>query len=326
MAHSSDTQTARRGLQRNLHRADALEQRLQDCDNRQLCSTLRKIHRSKLRQSAGFVTWLQGRAAGFAADAPIAEPAKASTLSESVAASASAPGDGEIAVIERRQVSGDLIILKVQRPPGFEFLPGQSTKLELANLRRRYSIASAPAEHFLEFFIELVPGGQMSGQLLHLKTGDRLGIEAPKGGFLLADKYSTHLMIATVTGISPFISMLRQHFRAETEGVGRHRFIVLQGASYQDEFGYREELEQLVGAFPEQITYIPTISRAGEERNTGWSGEQGRVGTVAEKYLERFALDAQFTCVYACGNPDMVDGIEQQFRAEGFTVRTERYD
>jgi ferredoxin-NADP reductase len=47
-------------------------------------------------------------------------------------------------------------------------------------------------------------------------------------------------MVATVTGIAPFVSMLRFTLH---HGDRRFRFRVLQGASYQDEFAYRAELQ-----------------------------------------------------------------------------------
>lgn len=317
------------GLRRTLRHMDALEQRLQRCGDQGLSATLETIRHCKLRQSAGFLEWLHEPSAitsAMPSARPTAAPAEARELIQSPSRSAS--GSGEVRVLEHRQVTSDLIILKVQRPSGFSFLPGQSSKIGVADVKRRYSIASAPHEPFLEFFIELFPGGAMSEHLRQLKPGDRIAIESPKGSFLLDETVSQHLMLATVTGISPFLSILRHHLQLrdqQADQTGRHRFIVIHGASYQDEFGYREELEQLASALPQGLSYIPAVSRADEPRNEGWLGERGRVDAVAETSVKRFNLSAASTCVYACGHPGMVDGVQQQFRQQGFTLKTEPY-
>jgi len=105
-------------------------------------------------------------------------------------------------------------------------------------------------------------------------------------------------MVATVTGIAPFVSMLRH---AIHRGERRFRFVVLQGASYQDEFAYREKLEAASARHPELLAYIPTVSHPGEERNRGWAGATGRVNTVVEEHVERLGLPAESTAAYACG-------------------------
>jgi NAD(P)H-flavin reductase len=127
-------------------------------------------------------------------------------------------------------------------------------------------------------------------------------------------------MVATVTGIAPFVSMLRH---AIHHGERRFRFVVLQGASYQDEFAYREELEDASARHPELLVYIPTVSRPGEERNRGWAGATGRVNTVVEEHVER--LPAESTAAYACGHPGMIEDVARRLTPRGFLVKEEKY-
>ena len=65
-------------------------------------------------------------------------------------------------------------------------------------------------------------------------------------------------MVATVTGIVPFVSILRDYLNHHRSG---HHFYVLQGASYVDEFTYDTELRRLAEQNPDLITFVPTISR-----------------------------------------------------------------
>ena len=206
-------------------------------------------------------------------------------------------------VIECRDVSADLKVIKVRPEVSFAFQPGQNVKLEIGGVKRRYSIVSAPHERFLEFFIERVPGGKLSPRLWQLCCGDLVTIRPrAKGKFLLDPRFSNHLMLATVTGIGPFVSILRSSLYHKPGG---HRFYVLHGASYQDEFAYRAEIEDMAAAYPDLVTYIPTISRPGDVRNTLWTSTTGRVNTIVERYVTQFGLNANSTLLYACGHPQV---------------------
>ena len=226
-------------------------------------------------------------------------------------------------VIKCRDVTADLKVITVRPEVSFAFQPGQYVKLAIGGIKRRYSLVSAPHQPFLEFFIERVPGGKLSPQLWELHCGDLVAIRPrAKGKFLLDSHFSNHLMLATVTGIGPFVSMLRSSLYHQP---GSHRFYVLHGASYQDEFAYRTELEDMATAYPDLVTYIPTISRLGDARNTLWTGATGRINTIVESYIMAFGLNPSSTLVYACGPPQMIADIQTRFTPKGFRVQEERY-
>jgi NAD(P)H-flavin reductase len=321
-------------VQERLRDLDTLKQTLEGCCNQQLRSMLSDINRRKVRHTSRLLNWLQERNAGlendldgrrFEVESPAAKGGQPPEAGSAVSAGRVEITDSgyQVEVIECREVTSDLLIFKVPRPADFTFMPGQSVKLRLDGVKRSYSIVSAPHEPFLEFFVELTPGGQMSERLRRLTEGDWLTLDAPKGRFILAEQFANHLMIATVTGVNPFVSILRDYLHQGRRG---HRFYLLQGASYQDEFGYKDELERIAAAHPDVLTYIPTVSRPDEPRNAVWTGEQGRVGIIIDKYLNQFGLDNRPTMIYACGNPGMVDEVEQRYRPQGFEIKTERYD
>ena len=64
-------------------------------------------------------------------------------------------------------------------------------------------------------------------------------------------------MVSTVTGIVPFVSILREYIH---NNQNEHIFHVLQGASYKNEFTYDGELTQLANTYSDFIKYIPTIT------------------------------------------------------------------
>lgn len=217
----------------------------------------------------------------------------------------------------------DLVHVTLARPAGFTYRAGQSVRLALGGVRRRYTLVSAPHEPALELFVELVPGGPMSAHWRTLRPGDRVAVAgAAKDGLALAGGARRHLMVATVTGVNPFVSLLRDAVHRGVRDLGG---VLVHGASFADELGYRDELTALAAARPDLLVYVPTVSRPGEPRNAGWAGAQGRVDAQLGAVVARHALAPATTAAYACGNPAMVDGVQAQLAGLGYAVHVERY-
>ena len=226
-------------------------------------------------------------------------------------------------VVERQEICENLLVLAVRPAQPLSFEPGQYIKLFVDGITRRYSIVSAPHEEVLEFCIERVPGGEMTGRLWDLRRGDVVGVRTKVKGKLQLDlRFPSHLMIATVTGISPFISMLRAYLHEERQG---HMFYLLHGARCHDEFPYHDELTHLAALRSNLLKYVPAISRPAEAKNAGWAGETGRVSGLIAKYVAQYGLDPRSTLLYACGHPDMVKEVKKRYGRDGFQVDTERY-
>ena len=100
---------------------------------------------------------------------------------------------------------------------------------------------------------------------------------------------------------------------------------MIQGASYHDEFTYREELEDMARSYPDTIVYVPTVSRPREEKNAVWEGVTGRANALIEEYVDKFGLSPTGTIVYACGHPGMIEDVRAKLEPRGFNVKEERY-
>lgn len=211
-------------------------------------------------------------------------------------------------------------VLRIGRPSGLTFVPGQYVEVGLPGGRREdFSIASAPHDPHLELAIQLREGGTVTPALFGLRVGDAVEIgEGAKGKLRLDPSASHHLMVATVTGIAPLRSMVRD---AVHRGTGQ-AFTIVVGASYLDELPFHGELEALAAAAP-QVMYLPTVSRPTEERNRGWSGSTGRAEVVVRTLVGRF--EPASTHVYAVGNAGMIRNVEREVGAAGFRVTTESY-
>jgi ferredoxin/flavodoxin---NADP+ reductase len=216
---------------------------------------------------------------------------------------------------DRRDVSEDLFVLHVDSGGPFSYLAGQYATLGVEvdgkRIERAYSICSSPYEEPLEFFVERVPNGELTPLLYAMDKGAPLLLRRfAKGRFTLdlRSGRKNHLLLATVTGVAPFVSYVRTVFsdwkKGGTAVPGEHRLYCIQGASRSWEFGYRDEIETYSGEAP-WLKYVPTISRPWEDPD--WKGERGRVEDLIRKYADLWDLKPGETTAYLCGHPNMVE-------------------
>jgi ferredoxin--NADP+ reductase len=105
----------------------------------------------------------------------------------------------------------------------------------------------------------------------------------------------------------------------ETMAQGKPRkTILINGCSFADELGYREELEAWEQDPAYRLSYVPTISRPSDPRNEGWAGLTGRAEQVITETCKHFSLRPEKTVVYICGNPEMILNAERVLMDRGF--------
>ena len=240
-----------------------------------------------------------------------------------------------VAPITRREdYSPTLWSVWMKPPEPLAFKAGQYVAFGVGNhekvLERAFSIVSSPYESELEFFIERVPEGALSPKLYELQVGDAVYMRKKAKGIFNVDAKSghpQHFLISTVTGIAPYISMVRTLAKDLKEGrlAQPFRLVVLQGVSRSDEFGYDREL-QAAAAEHSWLTYIPTISRPWDDPE--WRGERGRVDDLVRKYADNLGLTPETTTAYLCGNPGMIVNARDMLRRRGFehtSIKEETY-
>lgn len=254
-------------------------------------------------------------------------------------------------VIRRKDVADGLALFWLELEMPFTFRPGQYCTIGLQGedgklIERAYSIVSAPHEEYLELFIELVPRpyGNLTPLLWELEEGDEVSIRPRAKGVLTFDSsFANQVMVATVTGIVPYVSILRDYVYRSISGSfdaahGKHRFFVLHGASYLHEFAYDEELHELSQERPDglELVYVPTVSRPWKKDdspenqaraipNVDWRGETGRVNLILERYLAQWGLSPEDSLIYVCGNPGMIEDVKARFVPAGWHIKEERF-
>lgn len=254
-------------------------------------------------------------------------------------------------IIERIDLNPHLAIVKVKPDSGeaSPFIPGQFCTLGLPRadgdpertaqgkpprlIRRAYSIASSgEVTDHREFFVVLVEEGKLTPKLFEVAEGGRVWMSDRCDGHFTLDavKPGRNLaMLATGTGIAPYISILRtnQLRLARGESQPWARSAVLHGCRVESDLGYQEELSALDAADP-SFTYVPTLTRVGE--NETWHGRRGRLPALMEPELFEsvtgFPLDPENTEVMLCGNPAMIETVEQMLEPMGFVTATKKQE
>jgi ferredoxin-NADP reductase len=197
-------------------------------------------------------------------------------------------------LIERVDLTDALAIYRIKPdvPPAEHpwFTSGQycvlgmnnEAKPELGGVRRSMSIASAPQDQGpTEFYIRFVAKPASENPFTHLlwktKPGDRMYMRPVAAGvFTIKDTITDadprfRVLVAAGTGSAPFVSMVRTELRRDPKA-DLSKYVLLHGASYAADLGYREELGALVER--NGLRYFPTVSRP---QGTSWSGDVGRV-------------------------------------------------
>ena len=233
--------------------------------------------------------------------------------------------------------SDKLFSLKITRPPGFNFKPGQFARLglpvdpttpDLPSEWRAYSMVSASDDPELEFFSVVVPDGTFSPALAKLRVGDPLWINKTVFGFLTLDTFADGRdlwLIATGTGLSAYLSMLREPatFQRFT------RIALVHGVRHAGELAYRAELLALMQAYPGQLLYLPVTTQEPltleqSPALTSDSLAPARITTLltsgALQARVGYALEAAHSRIMLCGNPAMVTEMRALLAERGFAA------
>ena len=222
-------------------------------------------------------------------------------------------------VIENRRWSENLFSLRVQGAP-LAFQAGQFVRIALdvagQRVARAFSFVNPPQDPVLEFYGVVVPQGPLSPRLAQLNAGELLHIASNPAGFLVLREVpdvETLWLVATGTGVAPFLSILRTD-----ELWRRFRNVVLVHAvRYASELTYQDVIRQTAAR------YVSFVSR---EPAPG--ALAGRIpAAIADGRLEQAAglkLAAASSHVMLCGNPQMLRDATSALVARGMRKHRRR--
>jgi ferredoxin/flavodoxin---NADP+ reductase len=225
-------------------------------------------------------------------------------------------------------ITPDIMVLRVRTDsPRHKFKAGQYTKIGVLGLESRspnsameigpikskslisrpYSIASVDYDTLnFEFYISQVKSGQLTPRLFNLSLGSRMWVDDRILGLFQLNETPNGcniVMVATGTGIAPYISFIRSHLHEHKNT----KLVVIHGAACSWDLGYYSELSLIKDHFP-NFYYYPTLIKPDKY----WIGLNGYIEEHINNILENQAgieIDPTKTHFFLCGNPKMVKSI-----------------
>ncbi|MCF8257689.1 MAG: 2Fe-2S iron-sulfur cluster binding domain-containing protein [Flavobacteriales bacterium] len=200
----------------------------------------------------------------------------------------------------------------------YSFLPGQyvtlRTEIDGQDIRRSYSICSAPYEGILKVGVKKVPNGLFSTLANdRLKAGDTLQVMHPIGKFVLHANPShakTYVCFCAGSGITPILSMMKTVLHEEPQS----RFILFYGSRQKGSIIYRNEIDGLKNLHHERLSVHHVMS--GEDLGT-----ELFCGRIDKARVQRFATllfdPTEVDDYYLCGPEPMIHAVREVLEERG---------
>jgi ferredoxin--NADP+ reductase len=227
-------------------------------------------------------------------------------------------------VLENRHWTGTLFSLRVEAPR-LRFAAGQFVRIALdvagERVARPFSFVNAPQDPVMEFYGVVVPEGPLSPRLAALCAGDRLFVADNPAGFLVMAEVPPAedlWMLATGTGIAPFLSILR----TEEPWQRYRRVILVHAARHATELVYGDLILELEKKFGNKFKSIKFVSRE-KAPNT----LEGRIpAAIRDGRLERAGgpISPERSQFMLCGNPQMLKYVTGALLERGFRKHRRR--
>jgi ring-1,2-phenylacetyl-CoA epoxidase subunit PaaE len=222
----------------------------------------------------------------------------------------------KLAVSDVRRETDDAISIEFTVPDAltgdYAFVPGQYLTLRATiageDVRRSYSICSAPEDHDLRIAVKRVEDGVFSSWLnAELQAGHELEVMTPTGRFGLFQAPSdgrTYAAFAAGSGITPMLSILRGVLASEPKS----RFFLFYGNRTTADIMFREELADLKDRYLGRVAIQHVLSR--EEQDL--PALNGRLdGAKVQLLLTTMLPVSSIDEAFICGPEGMIADIER---------------
>jgi ring-1,2-phenylacetyl-CoA epoxidase subunit PaaE len=198
----------------------------------------------------------------------------------------------------------------------YNFVSGQyltlKTKINGEELRRSYSLSSAPHENSWRVAVKQVENGLFSIYAnSKLQVGDALDVMTPTGSFqvhLNEKNKKSYILFAAGSGITPILSIIKSVLKFEENS----NVTLFFGNKNFNSIIYREELEALKNEYMERFTLIHILSR----ESLGNQIQKGRIDaakceTLIKAFLGSEKMHLNNCEVYICGPEQMILAVKQ---------------
>lgn len=209
----------------------------------------------------------------------------------------------------------------------YSYISGQyltlKTMINGEEIRRSYSLCSAPHENEWRVAVKQVPDGRFSTYANQsLEKGMSLDVMTPTGNFILepdANASKSYALFAAGSGITPIISIAKTILHREPNSdvtlfYGNKGFLSII---------FLEELEALKNEFMTRLRVVHVLSR----ENLGTPLLKGRIdkekaGNLFDAFLDKGSIDA----AYICGPEQMILGVKECLIEKGVDEKAVHFE
>tara|TARA_B110000914_G_C15519614_1_gene476013 strand:- start:4241 stop:5287 length:1047 start_codon:yes stop_codon:yes gene_type:complete len=217
----------------------------------------------------------------------------------------------KLSIKNRIQETANAVSLVFEVPENlktnFSFKAGQyitlKTTINGSEIRRAYSICSAPESGELKIAIKTVDNGIFSTYATsQLKVGDVLEVHEPEGKFVLEPTRSNnYLGMAAGSGITPVLSMIKAVLQREPSS----SFTLIYGNKSSEETMFKAELDALSVTYDTRFNLHYVFSRQNEEGSLFGRIDKGHTNYFIKNIYKNWS----FKTAFLCGPEEMIKTV-----------------
>lgn len=215
----------------------------------------------------------------------------------------------------------DAVVVTFQVPDSlteaFAFRPGQyltlRTELGGEELRRSYSICSAPQDGVLRVAIKRLDDGAFSTWAnSSLEAGQKLDVMPPAGNFTIdfaPGNQRHYVAFAVGSGITPIFSLVKTALSTELDS----SFTLFFGNRASSAVLFREEIEDLKNQYMERFSVVFIMSRENQDIDL-FNGrlDGGKVAQLLSVWMDPQDIDYAFVCGPQTMTEDVVQALQDK--------------
>nr|WP_299343290.1 ferredoxin--NADP reductase [Allomuricauda sp.] len=225
-----------------------------------------------------------------------------------------------LTVANKEQLTPNSVSLTFEIPEAlkstFNFIAGQYITLKHhvngQELRRAYSISSAPSSGKLTVGIKKMPNGTFSVYANdQIGQGDILEVMPPEGRFIFQPNGTPKKVAAFAagSGITPIMSIARSVLESHSEST----FVLVFGNQSAEETMYLSAIQNLQKEYGDRLFVQHIYSRAQEDGAMFGRIEKSTVNFIVKNKFK----DVDFEAFYLCGPEEMINTVSDTLKTNG---------
>lgn len=220
----------------------------------------------------------------------------------------------------------------------YQHLAGQYLTIKMEQngkeVRRAYSICTAPGDSTIGVTVKKVKNGQMSSFLVdQAKAGDMVEVMTPEGHFVVKTDHlqaKDYFFIAAGSGITPVMSMILQLLEHEPKSVCH----LLYGSKNEDNIIFKQKLSDLETKYAGQLVVEYVLSQPNVRKEGGfaglfakkiidWKGRTGRINTaICQEFFNNNKGNHQEKLYFVCGPGDLIAQTEKYLLSQNIDKKS----